>query len=70
MKKSYACICWIKNTSNTVKYYYNKKKSIFIYLKNVIFSCDGKAEFPAAITSVSHDNTLILFYWIYQYLKK
>ncbi len=40
-------------TSNIVKYYYNSK--YIFYLKYVIYSSDGKAEFSAAITSVSQD---------------
>ncbi len=45
------CIYLIKN-SNIVKYYYNLIFFYFNIFQNVIYSSDGKAEFPLTITPV------------------
>ncbi len=53
---------------------YKKQKHFFIlvYLKNVIYSCDGKAEFLAIYShssSVSHDpSEIILICWFGAFL--
>ncbi len=50
----------IENIVKITIFYFN------IHLKNVIYSCDGKAEFSASLlqSSVSHNpSEIILIYW-------
>ncbi len=71
LKQQFSLLCpprliyLIKRTVKIVKYYYSLQFFYFNISSNVIYSCDGKAVFLAAITiqfSVAHDPSEIIRY--------